>query len=636
MIKIAITYFNQSGDFRFLIAVTPVVFSAFFHPLIGRLFKARNRYLVLYVHIFFYLSFNVWNQVAIAKFYTNIISNDQFVMIELLTILLASLIACTPYIIRTLILNGLLIGTYALVMIYCSKIRDIDIVRHTIQGLGLGATLSLVMMTIYRYRVYFLKQEEILKERAKKIEMINEEILTMIQATPASVIKIDQNLDITFASKTEEIINFKDSEKINFRDVIAKIEVNEDVSIDLKDQFLQALSVSIGENYQLGYQCNSHKFLSEFKLAGKYVSAKYGPHIDSNGDIDYMMIIISDNSLKIANKKHTFENEMILSIADNPARFEKFLREISIFLEKLKQALNTQDYQENITKILQELHSFKGIARLVNLKILATTIHETESLFSDSRIPSHQALLMKVNKIEKIKEKMTEIASSKFGISLDSNMSMAFFKDSDIMSAYRQGSLETFVMSRSFGNLSQILRDFSPMLEQQAIEQSKPKPILNISGPEIFVYKKYATKITSIMMHILSNSVDHSFEKGVSQQANIFIEVSLTEEGFQVCIFDDGIGLALRAIHDRAISLGIITHEDKPNNLETAKLIFIPSFSTKNEISQSSGRGVGMSAVRDEVLSLGGKVDLCLATDETMAENVAWKIILTFSRETMI
>ncbi len=141
-------------------------------------------------------------------------------------------------------------------------------------------------------------------------------------------------------------------------------------------------------------------------------------------------------------------------------------------------------------------------------------------------------------------------------------------------------------------------------------------------------------KIITPIEHMLRNAIDHGIESseqrlaaGKPDEGNIAL--SFQREGGEVVITvaDDGKGLDVAAIRDKAINKGMITADTKASDSELLRLIFQPGFSTATSVSQVSGRGVGMDVVKTEVHDLGGSISI----ESTLGQGVEFTIRLPFT-----
>ncbi len=143
----------------------------------------------------------------------------------------------------------------------------------------------------------------------------------------------------------------------------------------------------------------------------------------------------------------------------------------------------------------------------------------------------------------------------------------------------------------------------------------KKKIRLVITGEEIELDRLIWEKITDPLMHLLRNAADHGIEmpevrKQKGKPPMSVIRLDAAREGNQVVIriSDDGAGLDYGAIRKKARKAGLIDENTDVTEEELAALIFHPGFSTRDTISEVSGRGVGMDVVRENIQSLKGNV----------------------------
>src|SRR5690606_38324630 len=117
------------------------------------------------------------------------------------------------------------------------------------------------------------------------------------------------------------------------------------------------------------------------------------------------------------------------------------------------------------------------------------------------------------------------------------------------------------------------------------------------------------------LMHVVRNAFDHAIEAGEERRASgkpaegtIRIEAHQRGNHVVIQVSDDGRGIDLDAVRARAVARGLIEADAALDPRETLELIFLPGFSTRYEVTVTSGRGVGMDVVRANVTSLGGLV----------------------------
>ena len=140
---------------------------------------------------------------------------------------------------------------------------------------------------------------------------------------------------------------------------------------------------------------------------------------------------------------------------------------------------------------------------------------------------------------------------------------------------------------------------------------------LDIVGGKVEIDRSVLDKMLAPLEHMLRNAVTHGIETREARLAagkpeTGEIDVSLVQEGNEIILsmVDDGKGLDSTAIRARAEALGLLAADKKIDEAALFDFIFQPGFSTAGELTQVSGRGVGMDVVRTEVAALGGRIEI--------------------------
>ena len=136
-------------------------------------------------------------------------------------------------------------------------------------------------------------------------------------------------------------------------------------------------------------------------------------------------------------------------------------------------------------------------------------------------------------------------------------------------------------------------------------------------GKETKLDKTVIEKLADPMIHLIRNSIDHGIEppeerikKGKPEEGTIKISARNEGDRVYITIEDDGRGIDENKVIQKALEKRLINPDliDKMSREEKLKLIFLPGLSTKDEITDLSGRGVGMDAVKSTIEELGGKI----------------------------
>ena len=112
--------------------------------------------------------------------------------------------------------------------------------------------------------------------------------------------------------------------------------------------------------------------------------------------------------------------------------------------------------------------------------------------------------------------------------------------------------------------------------------------------------------IFDVLLHLTRNAVDHAIESS----GKIEINLKIKENGLNLLVSDNGRGINLEKIKAEAVEKNLISADKKLNDRETLDLIFLPEFSTASELTEISGRGIGLDAVKDAVEMTKGKINV--------------------------
>ncbi|HEX8010857.1 MAG TPA: Hpt domain-containing protein [Casimicrobiaceae bacterium] len=154
------------------------------------------------------------------------------------------------------------------------------------------------------------------------------------------------------------------------------------------------------------------------------------------------------------------------------------------------------------------------------------------------------------------------------------------------------------------------------ILRQTAKELDK-RANLEIRGTQVELDRSVLEKLVGPLEHLLRNALDHGIESredraklGKPETGEITLTVRQQGNEIAIELADDGAGLDFERIRDKARALGLVPPDAEPNEVRLIQCIFAPGFSTAAEVTQISGRGVGMDVVRAEIAALGGRVEV--------------------------
>ncbi|NMM62308.1 chemotaxis protein CheA [Clostridium sp. P21] len=190
-------------------------------------------------------------------------------------------------------------------------------------------------------------------------------------------------------------------------------------------------------------------------------------------------------------------------------------------------------------------------------------------------------------------------------------------------------SIRMVPVSMTFHKMNRIVRDMSKKLNKE-VE-------LEIIGEETEVDKNIIDHLSDPLMHLIRNSLDHGLEdketrikNGKDEKGKITLEARSEGGDVWIVVKDDGKGMDRKKILKKAKENGLLTkNENELTDKEVFSFILLPGFSTKEKVTEFSGRGVGMDVVKKNLESIGGTISI----DSTLGKGTTMviKIPLTLA-----
>ena len=180
-------------------------------------------------------------------------------------------------------------------------------------------------------------------------------------------------------------------------------------------------------------------------------------------------------------------------------------------------------------------------------------------------------------------------------------------------------NLHESVMKVRMVPIESVVNKFPRMIRDLQKKLNK-KMELYMSGEETELDRTVVDEIGDPLMHLLRNSADHGIEndvalrkeRGKPETGSIWLDAYQDGNNVVIEVRDDGNGIDVAAVRNKAIERGTITEEQAASmsDAEITNLLFLPSFSTAKQVSDISGRGVGLDVVKSKIESLSGEVDV--------------------------
>jgi len=363
----------------------------------------------------------------------------------------------------------------------------------------------------------------------------------------------------------------------------------------------------------------------------KTISLEYFPIRNEQNQIEKIVCVGSDvTDLVAAQTQAVNDREKVQSIL----KMIQNKKELRLFLLETKTQLKTLDSEfkklkvditHNRDAILRVLHTIKGGAATFSYNHLKETAHHLE----EKMIPQDPPLAISTevidlkNIIEMESLSIINFYTNVFGELAPKDDENIQLTQSDLEAIFRfqkMDDVRNFIEEKIyFQPVKNLVSQFPVVIEKTAQLLGKSISPLVIKNDTTPVPIKAFDSFFNSFVHVLRNSIDHGIETpkirntvGKSLNGNVSLEFSLVTQKNKKCLQikfrDDGQGVNPARIRAKLIQKKI-AHAHLSDN-EVIYYIFNPSFSTRDEVTETSGRGVGLDAVKYEVDALGGTITI--------------------------
>jgi len=448
----------------------------------------------------------------------------------------------------------------------------------------------------------------------KRAEKLNSEIANLLNNAGQGFLSFgkDLKIDESFSKECLSIFNTLNIFEQNIADILFYNDFNK------KNLLEDAISRIVDTDEVMIKEVFLSLLPKENKINNKDIQIEYKLLPD-----DKFMLVLTDvtntKKLEFKIKQQKQIQNMIVEIASNKQDFLEIKHDFENFI------FNTPN---DLRILLRELHTFKGLFAQKEMLNIVPAIHNMET---------------KINKFEEEEYDKIHTLNDHFQLDLNiisSILGHDFLETNHTINIDKNSLniLELKLQKLNIGNikesLSDILYDFEKfkyesiynMLNNHTssakIMAQKLKkeiyPIEIIGDKYLTIHTKYKPFVKSLI-HLFNNCVEHGIEDIETRFKNKKDEIGTISCAYiqinnklQIIISDDGAGIDINKVSQNAIKNSIRVEQeiDNMNNEEKTNLIFADKLTTNDKVSISSGRGVGMSAILDEVNKLYGKIKI--------------------------
>ncbi|WP_414451155.1 ATP-binding protein [Burkholderia sp. 22PA0099] len=429
------------------------------------------------------------------------------------------------------------------------------------------------------------------------------------------------------------------------------------VGSDGLSQIEAAIDACLGED-DMNFEFNQHLLVTDIAKrmpngADKYLDLSWSAITDETGTIVRLMLCVRDvtelRALSAQANEQSRRLEMIgeiLSVSQD--KFHDFVESATGFLHENERIIRQHEHADSsaLAELFRNMHTIKGNARTYSLQHLTDIVHEAEQVYDELRSAEAERAWDQhelMTDLARVREALDNYATINTvslgrrgpGAPVESERYLVVERERIDESLRLLESAEPHSWPRlrdsvagtlrllGTETLDEMIAGVTGSLPALAQDLGKAEPVVRIDDNGYRLRSEASSIVKDTFMHLLRNALDHGIESvdarraaGKPDAGTIDIEMGVDADQLQITVSDDGRGLALERIRAIAVERGWLDDANLAKDDEAvAALIFRPGFSTASAVTDVSGRGVGMDAVRSFIMRAGGSIALRF-TDE--------------------
>lgn len=491
-----------------------------------------------------------------------------------------------------------------------------------------------------------------LKQRDEEISLLNKDLEKRVELRTKELSEKNQRITDLFNNAKQGFLSLnkdlivdkeysKECERLLGEDISGK-KVDELFNFETrhgKDFFNQTLIDILNEKNEIVQNSFTELLPKEFIINRRAISLDY----KRLNDEKLMLILTNITHKKKLEQKIKQEQQllkMIVTIISDTAQFYELINDFNSFnADKLKIFELNNSALFNLSEIYREIHTFKGLFSQLYMSNSVKNLHSFESKISeyikDKRFTNKELeeVLKNNNFLDFISDDL-EIIKSILGQTFLDEDSVIKVNEDTILHLENKIKEYCELDKKHLNNYEDILHETQKLRLKTLYQALKSYPTLckeladslhkqiypfKILGDETIILPPNFKLFIKSLIHVFRNLIDHGIEdvetrleQGKNENGTIVCNFSREDDFLVILISDDGRGIDRNKIREKVKELNLLSLEefDKMSDERVYGLIFYESFSTKEEITELSGRGIGMAVVKNELTKLDGTIEV--------------------------
>ncbi len=479
--------------------------------------------------------------------------------------------------------------------------------------------------------------EELVKQRTLALNQKTSDLDAMLQNMDLGVCTVITGNRIHHEYSDFMCTIFESSDFAG-KGILDTIFKNSTLGVDKVDQVTSALDMIIGED-SLSFETNSHLLTREMVFVAedgehKTIQMNWNEIKNDAGIVEKVLFTAQDVSklraLESESAKQKEELEIISRIINlSPERFDGFISSAQRHLSEIRNLIvHASCYEsELVAGLFRHLHTIKGNSRALDFTMITDAAHTAEQVYAQLRKNTEAEWnvaqqLQNLELVEHALIRYVEINESKLSgrgkertnvpagsLIIEKQMITSLLRKVEGLAESQPSPelshLRDELKIISYVSFQELVCETLDTLASLVNDLHKPMPRIANVDEALYFDSKLSEALNLSFMHIARNCMDHGIEMpedrlrlGKPERGTIAFEYRRRGPVFELLISDDGRGLALHKLYEKGVLNGLLPALNNTPRETVAALIFHSGLSTAEVVTQTSGRGVGMDAVR--------------------------------------
>jgi HPt (histidine-containing phosphotransfer) domain-containing protein len=496
--------------------------------------------------------------------------------------------------------------------------------------------------------------EQRVAERTAQLSQKTSDINAMLQNMKLGVSTVipGNRIHPEYSSYLRTIFGIED---LANKDLLESLFAKSDLGVDTKDQVAVGLGAILNEDAMM-FDLNGHLLPREMSIESggqrKIVQMDWSPIVNDQGVIEKVLLISQDvthlRELELSSAQQKDELDTISRIIRiSIGKFNEFIESATQFITANRRLMNEahSDAQrrdpELIAALFRNMHTIKGNARTFEFTHITNVAHNAEQTYDrlrkDAKAEWNAAeMTAELDAVESAVARYVRVNEDKLGRKGRAAEMLttrgAFVANEQLVQLGAmaaalvgpQASADLVQLRKAIDqlgliSLTRLVSGAVDSLSSLASELHKPTPTVDLVHGDIAFNSQFSEALKSCLMHIVRNSLDHGIEAPADrlrarkpEQGTLRFLCERRGDRVELHISDDGRGLALHKLYEKGIASGLFGSSEQPTPETIADIIFRSGLSTSEAVTQVSGRGVGMDAVRTFLKEHGASIRIAL------------------------